>query len=120
MAARSTGEIWKAKREKADYKRFFSIVNKHSFSILRATDFTNIMQVIIEYILKNTNITIHYITNDPNDNIFPIWQMKIRRLRLIQHRRKETYNAYDEKLDADIVVMTQCLTLKIIILREAI
>ena len=52
-----------AKREKADYKRFFSIVNKHLVFYSENNGFYKYYAGMIEYILKNTNITIHYVTS---------------------------------------------------------
>ena len=59
-----------AKREKADYKRFFSVVNKHLVFYSENNGFYKYYAGMIEYILKNTNIVIHYITSDPDDSIF--------------------------------------------------
>ena len=52
-----------AKREKADYKRFFSVVNKHLVFYSENNGFYKYYAGMIEYILKNTNIVIHYITS---------------------------------------------------------
>ena len=59
-----------AKREKADYKRFFSIANKHVVFYSERSGFYKYYAEIIEHLLKKTNVAIHYITNDPNDIIF--------------------------------------------------
>lgn len=59
-----------AKREKEDYKRFFSIRNKHVVFYSERSGFYKYYAEIIEYLLKKTNVSIHYITNDPNDIIF--------------------------------------------------
>ena len=58
------------KKEKEDYKKFFKIVNKHLVFYSESNGFYKYYKGIIEYILKNTNLTIHYITSDFNDNIF--------------------------------------------------
>ena len=55
------------KREKEDYKRFFSIENKHLVVYSEDASYYNFMKGIVEYILKHTNITIHYVTSDYND-----------------------------------------------------
>lgn len=93
-----------AKREKADYKRFFSIVNKHLVFYSENNGFYKYYAGMIEYILKNTNITIHYITSDPDDSIFA---------KAEQESRIKAYYIGEKKLitlmmkmDADIVVMT--------------
>lgn len=59
-----------AKRERADYKRFFSIRNKHIVFYSERSGFYRYYAELIEYLLKKTNVSIHYITNDPNDIVF--------------------------------------------------
>ena len=58
------------KKEKEDYKRFFKIANKHLVFYSESNGFYKYFKGIIEYLLKYTNITIHYITSDFDDNIF--------------------------------------------------
>ncbi len=57
-------------REKRDYKRFFHVVNKHLIIYSEKSGFYKYFEAIIEALLKKSNITIHYVTNDPNDAIF--------------------------------------------------
>lgn len=59
-----------AKKEKADYKRFFSVVNKHLVVYAEGNGYYKYFKDIVEYILEHSNVTIHYITSDPEDNIF--------------------------------------------------
>ncbi len=92
------------KKAKADYKRFFSIINKHLVFYSESNGFYKYYKGIIEYILSHTNITIHYITSDFNDGIFEL------------EKQNEHIKAYfiDEKrlitlmmkLEADVVAMT--------------
>lgn len=93
-----------AKREKADYKRFFSIANKHLVFYSESNGFYKYFQNIIEYILENSNVSIHYITGDPNDKIFEL-AMKKPEIKpyYIGEKRLITLMM---KMDADIVVMT--------------
>ena len=93
-----------AKRERADYKRFFSIVNKHLVFYSESSGFYKYYKGIIEYILNDTNIIIHYITSDPEDAVFELSR---------EQDRLRTYYIGEKKLitmmmkmDADIVVMT--------------
>lgn len=58
------------RREKEDYKKFFKIVNKHLVFYSEKSGFYKYFQNIIEYLLEHSNVNIHYITNDPNDQIF--------------------------------------------------
>lgn len=92
------------KREKADYKKFFSIINKHLVFYSESNGFYKYFQGIIEYILENTNITIHYITSDPNDNIFEL-SKKYPKIKpyYIGEKRLITLMM---KLETDIMVMT--------------
>ena len=57
-------------KEKADYKRFFSVANKHLVFYSEKNGFYKYFEDTITYLLEHTNLTIHYVTSDPNDNIF--------------------------------------------------
>ena len=93
-----------AKREKADYKRFFSVINKHLVFYSESNGFYKYFGAIIEYILKYTNITIHYITSDPEDSIFQkAEQNEHLKAYYIGEKRLITLMM---KMEADIVVMT--------------
>ena len=59
-----------ARRAKADYRRFFSEGNKHLVFYSESNGFYKYYRGTIEFILKYTNIPLHYITSDPNDQIF--------------------------------------------------
>ncbi len=93
-----------AKREKADYKRFFSVMNKHLVFYSEGNGFYKYFQGIIEYLLIHTNIVIHYITSDPKDEIFSIAE-KEERLKVYYIGEKKLITLM-MKMDADIVVMT--------------
>lgn len=92
------------KREKADYKRFFSIVNKHLVFYSEGSGFYKYYKGIVEYLLNNTNLVIHYITSDPEDCIFELSKT--------QDRIKPYYIGEKKlitlmmKMEADMVVMT--------------
>lgn len=92
------------RREKADYKRFFSVANKHLVFYSERSGFYQYYQDLIEELLARSNIIIHYITSDPNDQIFSLAE---------KQNRIHPYYIGDKKLitlmmkmDADIVVMT--------------
>lgn len=93
-----------AKREKADYKRFFSVANKHLVIYSEGSGYYKYFKNIIEYILEHSNVVIHYVTNDPKDMIFEkakeIPQIKAY---YIGEKRAITLML---KMDADIVLMT--------------
>ena len=92
------------RREKADYKRFFSIRNKHLVFYSERSGFYKYYAELIEYLLKKTTVSIHYITNDPDDIVFE----KAKE----QPRLKPYYIGVKKlitlmmKIEADIVVMT--------------
>lgn len=92
------------KREKQDYKKFFSVVNKHLVFYSESNGFYKYYQGMIEYLLENTNLVIHYITSDPDDQIFELakTQNKIRPY-FIGEKRLITLMM---KMEADVVVMT--------------
>lgn len=92
------------KRERKDYKRFFSVVNKHLVFYSESNGFYKYFKGFIEYLLEHTNITIHYITSDANDDIFKMEQENPQiRAYYIGENRLITLMM---KMDADIVVMT--------------
>ncbi len=92
------------KKERADYKRFFSILNKHLVFYSESSGFYKYFKGMIEWLLKNTNLTIHYITGDPDDQVFELAKE--------QEKLKPYYIGENRlitlmmKLEADVVVMT--------------
>ena len=93
-----------AKREKADYKRFFSVVNKHVVFYSESNGFYKYFSALIDFLMDKTNLTIHYITSDPNDNIFKMAEENSRiRAYYIGEKRLITLMM---KMDADMVLMT--------------
>lgn len=93
-----------AQREKADYKRFFSVVNKHLVFYSENNGFYKYFKNTIEWLLENSNLTIHYITGDPEDNIFKMAQEN-NRIRAYYIGEKKLITLM-MKMDADMVVMT--------------
>ena len=93
-----------AKREKADYKRFFNVVGKHLVFYSEGSGFYKYFQGIIEWLLANSDVTIHYVTNDPDDQVFGIAEGQPRiRPYYIGPKRIITLMM---KMDADMVVAT--------------
>lgn len=93
-----------AKREKEDYKRFFSIGNKHLVFYSEGTGFYKYYKGMIEYLLEHTNLTIHYITSDPDDAIFTL-EKEQEKLKAYYIGEKRLITLF-MKMDADVVVMT--------------
>ncbi|MEA5010979.1 MAG: YidC/Oxa1 family membrane protein insertase [Angelakisella sp.] len=93
-----------AKREKADYKRFFSISNKHLVFYSAKSGFYKYFEDVIEELLRISNVTIHYVTSDANDAIFKLAKEKTQiKPYYIGEKKLITLMM---KMDADIVVMT--------------
>lgn len=93
-----------AKREKEAYKRFFSIGNKHLVFYSEKSGFYKYYRATIEYLLNHSNVVIHYVTNDPNDQIFEIAKENPQ-IKPYYIGLKRTITLM-MKIDADIVVMT--------------
>ncbi len=92
------------KKEKEDYKRFFKVINKHLVFYSESNGFYKYFKGIIEYLLEHTNITIHYITSDYNDNIFKMAEENNQiKAYYIDQKKLITLMM---KMDADVVVMT--------------
>ena len=88
-------------REKADCKRFLKFENKQVVFYAEKNGFYKYFRGVIEAIQRKTDIIIHYISSDPEDEVFGL--------------ESDTFRTYyiDEKLmvmmmrmDADAVVMT--------------
>ena len=93
-----------AKRERADYKRFFKIVNKHLVIWSERSGFYKYYEALIDGLLEKSNLVIHYITNDPNDAIFKKAETEPRiKPYYIGQKKLITLMM---KMDADMVVMT--------------
>ncbi len=92
------------RRERADYKRFFSVTNKHLVFYSESNGFYRYYRAIIEYLLNHSKIQIHYITSDPNDKIFDLSDKEPRiHAYYIGENRLITLMM---KMDADVVCMT--------------
>ena len=84
--------------------RFFKIANKHLVFYSESNGFYKYYKSIIEYLLEHTNIIIHYITSDYNDNIFNMAKDNNHiKAYYIEEKKLITLMM---KMDADVVVMT--------------
>ncbi len=105
---KSSSKWWKpnplAKREKSDYERFFTIIDKHIVFYSEGSGFYKYFQGAIEWMLKNSNIFIHYVTNDPDDKIFELSKTDPRILPYYIGEKKAI--TLMMKMDADVVVTT--------------
>ena len=92
------------KKEKEDYNRFNSVVNKHLVFYSESSGFYKYYAGIIQYILEKTNLTIHYVTSDYHDKIFEHPDIN-NRIRAYYIGEKKLITLM-MKMDADVVVMT--------------
>lgn len=92
----------KRTRQKADKKRFTQQKGKQLVFISEGSGFYKYFGGFIDYILENSDLTIHYVTSDYNDRIFSVDNPRIQAyyigpIALIQ---------FMMLMDADMVVMT--------------
>jgi YidC/Oxa1 family membrane protein insertase len=99
--AQKARKIREKERESEDMKRFFS-VSKELVIFSEASGFYKYFSGTVDYLLENSDITIHYLTADINDQVFAI-----------DHPRLKTYFCSKNglittfmKLDCDICLMT--------------
>ena len=92
------------KRERIDYKRFFSVANKHLVFYAEGGGYYKYFKTIIEWLLAHSNVVIHYVTNDPKDNVFKLAESECR-IRPYYVGPMRTIPLF-MKMDADMVVMT--------------
>ncbi len=91
-------------RERADYRRFFRIVNKHVVIYSEKSGFYKYFEGLMEELLKRSNLVLHYVTNDPNDVIFTIAETNPR-IKPYYIGLKKTIPLM-LKLECDMMVMT--------------
>lgn len=94
-----------SKREKADYKRFFNVVNKHIVFYSEGSGFYKYFKGAVEWLLANSDAPIHYVTNDPDDQIFELAKRE-ERIKPYYIGQKKSITLM-MKMDADVVVTTQ-------------
>lgn len=93
------------KKAKRYYKQFFMPENRQDMRVVfysEGSGYYKYMQNLIEALLQNSDLTLHYVTSDPNDAIF---QKKEARLRPYYVDTPRLISLM-MKLEADIVVMT--------------
>ncbi len=90
------------KKEKADYKRFFSAGRKRVVFYSEKNGFYKYYKNIIEEIIRRTNIVVHYITSDPLDEVFALESEQFKPYYIGENR----LIVLMMKLETDICVMT--------------
>ncbi len=87
------------------YKQFFAPENVKDMKLVfyaEGSGYYKYFQNIIEAILRDSDLTIHYVTSDPNDAIFKKNEPRIRPYYVDENRLISLMM----KLEADVVVMT--------------
>ncbi len=93
-----------AAREKRDYLRFYYIRDKHIVFYSEGGGFYKYFKGAINWLLEHCDVTIHYVTNDPNDNIFELAK-KTARIQPYYIGKKRAIS-FMMKMDADVVAST--------------
>ncbi len=91
-----------ASLEKKDYKRFLKFEGKQLVFYSEGKGFYKYFQNMIELILKKTDIIIHYITSDPQDDVFALQKENFQ----VYYVGENKLIVLMMKMDADMVVMT--------------
>lgn len=89
-------------REKQDYKKFLAVPKMKIVFYSEKNGFYKYYRNIIEEIIRRTNIVIHYITSDPNDEVFGMESEQFKPYYIGENR----LIVLMMKLQADVVVMT--------------
>lgn len=95
---------WIKQKEREDKKRFYADDNQNKQLVFYSekSGFYKYFQNVIEYILDNSDIVIHYVTGDPYDAVF-----KMNNNRIVPYYIGDTaLVSFMMKMDADMVVMT--------------
>ena len=92
------------RREKADYRRFFKVANKHLVFYAEGGGYYKYMRPVVEWLLAHSNVTVHYVTNDPKDGVFALAEGNAR-IRAYYIGPVKIIPLF-MKMDADMVVMT--------------
>ncbi len=104
MAARQKADKKNPYRSKgkADYKRFLKTSDKKVVFYSEKNGFYKYYKDIIEEIIRRTNIVIHYITSDPEDEVFQMEGDQFKPYYINENRMIVLMM----KLETDIMVMT--------------
>lgn len=88
-------------RETVDMQRFFSVKRELVF-FSESSGFYKYFESFIDYIIKNSDITVHYLTADINDQVFDFNRPQLETYFCSGHGLITTFM----KMDSDIVAMT--------------
>lgn len=91
-----------SKKEAEDYRRFQKYGEKQIVFYSEKNGFYKYYQNVIETILRKTDITIHYVTSDPKDEVFALANDNFR----VYYIGENKLILLMMKLEADMMVMT--------------
>ena len=89
-------------RERDDIERFYNTQNKLVVFYSEKSGFYNYFAEIIEYLLRHTKIIIHYVTGDPEDQVFRMNEPNL----IPYYVSDRSLGSFFAQLDVPIVVMT--------------
>jgi len=90
------------KQEKADIKRFYDTDDKQLVFISPSNGYYKYYKNFIAYVIENSDITVHYVTSDPKDQIFQSGKKQI----APYYVGEKALISFMMKMEADMVVMT--------------
>lgn len=89
-------------REKADYKRFLAYEGKQIVFYSEKNGFYKYFKDVIEGIINGSDVVIHYITSDPDDEVFKLADEHFK----VYYIGENKLIVIMMKMDADVVVLT--------------
>ncbi|MBO6260517.1 MAG: membrane protein insertase YidC [Lachnospiraceae bacterium] len=89
-------------KEKADYKRFLEYEGKQVVFYSEKNGFYKYFKDVVEGILEGSDVVIHYITSDPDDDVFKLADERFR----VYYIGENKLIVLMMKMDADVVVLT--------------
>ncbi len=89
-------------REREDMDRFYATQNKLVVFYSEKSGFYNYFAEIIEYLLRHTKIIVHYVTGDPEDQVFSMKEPNF----VPYYVSDRNLGSFFAQLDVPIVVMT--------------
>ena len=92
------------KRQNEDYRKFFSINNKHVVFYSESSGFYKYFKRLIEWLTSHSDVKIHYVTSDFNDAIFET--AKTNHQIIPYYIGNTKLISLFLKMDAQVVVMT--------------
>ncbi|NLV59041.1 MAG: membrane protein insertase YidC [Clostridiales bacterium] len=108
LAAKKQEEAYAAQKEKQDRKRFFDLNNwdKQLIVYSEGSGFYKYFRDILDWLLRNTRIPIHYVTSDPRDQIFDLARQREDQRIIPYYVSPKKLAGFFLKADADMMLMT--------------